>query len=124
VTKKQTTIPGASSLPPWLNSQTWEAFLSQRTKKRAANTDYSLGLILRKLDGFRAAGHDPNFVLDQSIEFGWVGVFEPRGPARVFAVQQSFRERDQAQREDRASRWVGKGPDNVVEMPNATARLK
>jgi hypothetical protein len=123
MTKKQQTISGVSELPAWVSITTWEAFLVQRTKKKAANTEYALGLILGKLNAFRLLGHDANSILDASIEQGWVGVFLPRTPPGVAGGQQSFRERDNAQRQDRANRWTGR-TDNVVEMPNATARLK
>jgi hypothetical protein len=102
---KQKTIPGMSSLPDWLNISTWEAFLAQRTKKKVANTEYALGLILKKLDGFRLMGHDPNSALDASIEWGRVGVFEPKP---VVIRQQTYREREQESRAALVSEWTGR----------------
>lgn len=87
MTKKQQTIESVPALPAWLNTRTWQAFLAQRTKKKAANTEYALELVLRKLDEMRVAGHDPNSVLDASIQHGWAGVFLPKEAPAVNGSQ-------------------------------------
>lgn len=68
-------------LPDWIPGDTWTAYCSVRTGKRAKNDPHALGLILKDLARFRAAGHDPVEILNNSIKSGWAGVFEPRANA-------------------------------------------
>jgi hypothetical protein len=107
MTKKQTTIDSVPSLPDWINATTWTAYLAQRKTKRAANTDYALGLVLRDLDKMRLAGHDPNSVLDKSCRKGWTDVYWPTPEAAVAPRQQSFAEREREAAADRMNEWSG-----------------
>ena len=45
---------------------------------RVPNSAYALALVIVKLNTFRAAGHDPNVILNTSVESGWKGVFTPK----------------------------------------------
>lgn len=78
--KKETnTAPaGAFDLPSWIPSDTWAAYCKVRTGKKAKNEPHALGLIVKDLERFRSAGHDPVEVLNSSIKSGWAGVFEPK----------------------------------------------
>jgi len=69
---------GAFVLPEWIPGDTWAAYLKTRTGKRAKNEPHALGLIVKDLETFRAKGHDPVTVLNNSIKGGWAGVFEPK----------------------------------------------
>ena len=65
-----------SLLPDWVPRQAWAGFEETRKKLRKPLTEYAVNLIVKRLNDFRAAGHDPGAVLDQSTEMGWQGVFE------------------------------------------------
>ena len=73
-------VSGASAfvLPEWIPADTWSAYLKTRSGKKAKNEPHALGLIVKDLETFRAKGHDPVTVLNNSIKGGWAGVFEPR----------------------------------------------
>lgn len=64
--------------PAWIPWDTWAAYLKTRSGKRAKNEPHALGLIVADLEKFRAMGHDPVTVLNNSIKGGWAGVFEPK----------------------------------------------
>ena len=66
------------AVPTWLPDDLWKAYLDVRKKKKAANTDYALKLIIKKLERFRNMGHDPVDILEASVMAGWTGVFEPK----------------------------------------------
>ena len=69
---------GAFVRPEWIPADTWAAYLKTRTGKKAKNEPHALGLIVKDLEAFRAKGHDPITVLNNSIKGGWAGVFEPK----------------------------------------------
>lgn len=73
-------VKGASAfvLPEWIPEDTWAAYLKTRTGKKAKNEPHALGLIVADLEAFRAKGHEPVTVLNNSIKGGWAGVFEPK----------------------------------------------
>ncbi len=73
------TVKENFELPDWIKKETWSAFLEVRRRKRAPDTAYALKLIIRKLEKMRAAGDNPNEVLEQSIMPGWTGVFPLKG---------------------------------------------
>ena len=68
-------------LPDWIPADTWAAFMETRKAKKAKSTDYALSLIVKDLERFKAAGHDPVAVLNNSIKAGWSDVYEPKAPA-------------------------------------------
>jgi hypothetical protein len=71
--------PQASFSPPeWIPAETWAAYLAVRKTKRAGKEPHALGLIVKDLEKFRAAGHDAIAILEASIKSSWVGVFEPK----------------------------------------------
>jgi len=59
-------------LPDWIPVETWNAYLAVRNKKKAANTEYALTLIIKKLEKFK-----PNHIaiINQSITNGWVDMY-------------------------------------------------
>lgn len=65
------------TLPDWVDPVRWKAWEEHRRKIRFAMTDYARSLLIKKLDGFRSRGIDPNFAIDYAIEKGWRGFFEP-----------------------------------------------
>lgn len=80
--------PAAQSfvLPDWVPSDTWAAYCKVRTGKKAKNEPHALGLIVKDLERFRAAGHDSTEILNNSIKSGWAGVFEPKTAGRLSVV--------------------------------------
>lgn len=64
-----------TSLPEWLPSESWSAFLAMRAKKRAAPTEYAMSLLIGKLSQLRDQGHDPGKVLDQSTLKNWTDLY-------------------------------------------------
>lgn len=68
-------------LPDWIPADAWAAFMETRKAKKAKSTAYALGLIVKSLETFRAAGHDPLAILNASIKAGWSDVYPPKVPA-------------------------------------------
>ena len=76
--KKKEPAAQAFVLPDWIPAETWAAYCKVRTGKKAKNEPHALGLIVKDLEKFRQAGHDPVDCLNNSIKSGWAGVFEPK----------------------------------------------
>ena len=68
-------------LPGWIPADAWAAFMETRKAKKAKSTPYALGLIVKSLEAFRAAGHNPLDILNASIKAGWSDVYPPKVPA-------------------------------------------
>lgn len=68
-------------LPDWVPADTWAAFMETRKTKKAKSTAYALRLIVKSLETFRDAGHDPVAILNTSIKAGWSDVYPPKVPA-------------------------------------------
>uniref|UniRef100_A0A6M3KIS1 Lin1244/Lin1753-like N-terminal domain-containing protein n=1 Tax=viral metagenome TaxID=1070528 RepID=A0A6M3KIS1_9ZZZZ len=64
-------------VPDFIKKETWEEYISLRRLKKAPNTPYALGLILKRIVELRDKhGQTPMETVNKSIERGWVGVFE------------------------------------------------
>lgn len=72
---KDKTQVAAMPLPDWLDAKTWTEWL--KVRKAKSNTPGSLQAALKKLEGFKAAGHDPNEIVANSLANGWQGLFPP-----------------------------------------------
>ena len=85
-------------LPDWMPEDTWAAYCKVRTAKKAKNEPHALGLIVKDLESFKAAGYNPVECLNNSIKSGWAGVFEPKAkpftPAGTVTTVPSRQERD------------------------------
>lgn len=75
-TRGQKSVP----IPDWMPTGQWEAYLEMRKAKGAKPTPHAIGLLIAKLDRWRASGHDPGAILDNSTENNWTGLFEPKAP--------------------------------------------
>lgn len=71
--------PPSVDLPPGLLPATWLAFRDHRQRLRAPLTPHAEQLLLAKLVRLGLDGHDPNAVVEQSIERGWKGFFPLNG---------------------------------------------
>lgn len=69
---------GAFVLPEWIDKTIWDAFEEMRKKIKKPMTDHARELIVKKLESFKAKGHDPTTVLNNSIEGDWQSVYEPK----------------------------------------------
>ena len=72
------------ALPAWLDVQTWDSYVQSRKAK--TRTPAALRAALKKLDGFREQGFDPNEIVATSLANGWQGLFPPshnRGPSQA-----------------------------------------
>ena len=63
------------ALPEWIDSDLWDYYMVLRGKKDKGLTAMGARLLLDKLDGYRAAGQDPNEIIKQTIREGWQGLF-------------------------------------------------
>ena len=74
-------------LPDWIPVETWNAYLAVRNKKKAANTEYALNLIIKKLEKFK-----PNHVaiINQSITAGWVDMYPLKEANNASTTSQGF----------------------------------
>lgn len=64
------------ALPGWLDAEKWNAYV--KTRKAKTREPAALKAALEKLEGFRAAGHDPNAIVAESLSNGWQGLFAPK----------------------------------------------
>lgn len=65
-------------IPDWIDPTAWAGYCELRRRKHAPMTEQAFDLIFKKLDRWRARGHDPTEVLNNSIQNGWTGIFEPK----------------------------------------------
>lgn len=77
--KKIVVLKPAIALPEWLPVNVWMDYEEMRKKKRAGMTDSIRFRIVQRLEEFRARGHDPVAILENSIRKSWTDVFEPGG---------------------------------------------
>lgn len=66
------------NLPDWIPADAWAGFVEMRKKLKKPLTDAAAKLIIKKLDEFRTAGQNVETILNNSVENGWIGVFEER----------------------------------------------
>lgn len=69
---------GARSFPDWLNVEAWEAWREMRKRTKHELSPHAEKLALGKLDKFRAKGHDPTEILNQSTFNDWKDLYEPK----------------------------------------------
>jgi hypothetical protein len=62
-------------LPDWVNKETWDDFMEVRKLKKAVQSLRAKQLLIKDLENFKAAGDDPNEVLNRSIKNSWKGLF-------------------------------------------------
>lgn len=78
------------TLPAWINTETWKAYLEVRKTKRAAKTIHAWNLIVKQLDSFRSKGHDPNAILETSIRSNWTDVYEPKDKSQAVVQKRVY----------------------------------
>jgi hypothetical protein len=76
-------------LPDWVDKETWEAFIEMRINKKKPPTERAKVLIIKKLEGLKNSGYDPNAVLEQSTINSWSDVFEPNNTKKSNPIKNS-----------------------------------
>ena len=71
--------------PSWITPESWEAFHAMRRSIKAPLTPYAEKLILQRLGKMQAAGYDPQYCIDMSIEHCWRSIY-PRKPEMIPAA--------------------------------------
>jgi len=82
--------------PEWIDRGVWDSWVLIRPAK--ARTPASLKAAVKKLEGFRTAGFDPNEAVANSLANGWQGLFEPKAKTAATQSLSAFI----AERENRA----------------------
>lgn len=95
------------TLPEWIPTETWEAFVEMRNKIRAPMTRFASKCIVADLERIKEAGGNPVAALEQSISRSWRGVFDPQGGK---CTQLGV-----------LSNSIGKGPEKNGIRPNPAA---
>lgn len=76
-------------LPVWVPQSTWQDFEQMRKSMRKPMTQAASRLIVKTLKELRDDGHDPQRVLEQSIQNAWLGVFPLKGARGTSASRPS-----------------------------------
>ena len=69
----------AMDLPDGVPRESWVELVEHRQAIRKPMSDLAAGKMLKRLAAMAAAGHSVKAAIDNTIENGWTGVFEPRG---------------------------------------------
>jgi hypothetical protein len=63
-------------IPDWIEPEAMEGFIEMRKSIKKPLTARALSLVINRLGDFKAKGHDPNAILDQSVLNNWQGLYE------------------------------------------------
>ena len=74
--KPRECVNGAEvEIPAWLDAEQFRAWIKIRPAR--SRTPDAQTAVLKKLEKFRAAGHDANAIVQESLSNGWQGLFAP-----------------------------------------------
>ena len=68
-------------LPEWIDPVVWEQYQIHRKTIKKPMSDYAEHLCIIKLEKAKEQGHDPNELINTTIEKGWQGIVVPDRPA-------------------------------------------
>ena len=68
-------------LPDWIDPIVWEQYQIHRKTIKKPMSDYAEYLCVKKLEKAKDDGHDPNELINTTIEKGWQGIVIPDKPA-------------------------------------------
>jgi len=68
-------------LPDWIDPIVWEQYQIHRKTIKKPMSDYGEYLCIIKLKKAKEQGHDPNELINTTIEKGWQGIVIPDKPA-------------------------------------------
>lgn len=125
--KRERSFVGWPDLPTWLPAEPWAGFLDMRWDKRAWPTARAAKLLIAELDGWRAKGHDPGKILNNSTMNNWTGLFEPKDPPNGtqrngFSGQGSTRELGMDVARELAQRRAGGSVVDLLPGPGSSRR--
>lgn len=83
-------------LPDWLDPQLWESFKDHRKASKKPLTELAEALSIKRLTDLRAAGQEPQAVIEQSIIRGWQALFPVQEEYRNVSRIDQARARTQA----------------------------
>lgn len=66
-------------IPPYIPPELWEQYKLHRVQKKSKLTPIAEQRALAKLERMKDQGQDPAKVIEQSLENGWVGLFDLKG---------------------------------------------
>ncbi|WP_265425944.1 replication protein [Klebsiella pneumoniae] len=70
----------AVQLPDWLSAEIWSSWVAyRRDLKKPIKSQQTVTQAINLLDRCRLNGYSPEEIINQSIENGWQGLFEPKG---------------------------------------------
>jgi|TARA_R110000823_G_scaffold207775_2_gene338285 hypothetical protein len=69
------------TIPDWIDSFVWEQYQIHRKTIKKPMSDYAEHLCIIKLEKALEDGHDPNELINTTIEKGWQGIVIPDKPA-------------------------------------------
>jgi len=67
-------------LPDWIDPVVWEQYQIHRKTIKKPMSDYAEHLCVIKLEKAKEQGHDPNELINTTIEKGWQGIVVPDKP--------------------------------------------
>ena len=70
-----------AELPEWIDPEVWEQYQIHRKAIKKNMTNYAEYLCVKQLAKARENGHDPNELINTTIEKGWQGIVVPDRPA-------------------------------------------
>ena len=68
-------------LPEWIDPIVWEQYQIHRKTIKKPMSNYAEYLCIQKLEKAMNDGHDPNDLINTTIEKGWQGIVIPDKPA-------------------------------------------
>jgi hypothetical protein len=77
-------------LPDWLNPDVWRRWVRDRKQRNKSITEDAARLQLKKLAEYLQAGYTPDVVIDNAIENGWQGLYEPKNKPRSASKHAGF----------------------------------
>jgi uncharacterized protein YdaU (DUF1376 family) len=96
--------PPALTLPDWLPESAWADWHAFRNQRKGW-THKARELSLATLTKLRTKGHDPTAVIEQSIERGWTGLFEPKNESgNIHAISSTSRKLSAVEQVEQAIR--------------------
>lgn len=122
-----TTKTQQAVIPEWLDAEVWAEFLKHRRLLKKPMTDRAQALAFKLLERIRAAGHDPQASIDQSIFNGWQGLFEPRTVEIKSAAQTDYertQQRDHAEIKRAESLSKDELRSNALQARERTLQIK
>lgn len=85
---------GLIDLPDWLDRDVWQRWARDRKKRGKSITEEAARLQVKKLADHLAAGYSPESVIDNAIENGWQGLYEPKNKPRMTSKHAGFQKLD------------------------------